>query len=88
MNVVLYDIDSKIPNLALMKLSSFYRSLGYHTQLSKKTEWIDAQRYFASVVFNSERSLREVEALVTMYGDKITVGGVGVQRQLTCPVGD
>ncbi len=83
MKIVLYDIDSKIPNLALMKLSSFYKSQGYHAQLSRKSEWIPAQLYFASTVFNSERSLHQVEKLVTMYGDHIAVGGSGVDLKTT-----
>ncbi len=78
MKVVLYDVDSKIPNLALMKLSSFYRSKGYQTLLSKKPRLIPADLYFASVIFNSEKSLNQVERLTELYGDRITIGGTGV----------
>ena len=78
MEVVLYDVDSKIPNLALMKLSSFFKSKGYHTLLSRKPQRIPADRYFASVVFSSEKSLNQAERLTELYGDRITIGGAGV----------
>ena len=76
--VVLYDVDGKIPNLALMKLSSFYRSKGYQTLLSKKPRLISADLYFLSVIFNSAKSLNQVERLTELYGDGITIGGTGV----------
>ncbi len=83
MKVVLYDVDSKIPNLALMKLSSFYKSKGYHTLLSKKPQHITANHHFASVVFNSQKSLNQVERLTELYGDRITIGGTGVDLKTT-----
>ncbi len=78
MKVILYDIDSKIPNLALMKLSSYYKNKGYKTLLSKKPIFIPGDLYFASVVFNSKKSLDLVNRLTKYYGDKITIGGTGV----------
>ena len=78
MKVVLYDVDSKIPNLALMKLSSFYRSKGHQTLLSKKPLLIPADLYFLSVIFNYDKSLHHVGRLTKLYGSKITIGGTGV----------
>ena len=83
MKVVLYDVDGKIPNLALMKLSSFYKSKGYQTLLSKEPRLIPAARHFASVVFNSEKSLHQVELLKNLYGESITIGGTGVDLETT-----
>ena len=83
MKVVLYDVDSKIPNLALMKLSSFYKSKGCQTLLSMEPRHIPADRHFASVVFNSEKSLNQVELLTNLYGDRITIGGTGVDLKTT-----
>ncbi len=49
MNILLVDVDSKIPNLALMKLSEFYKrqdcsveiqSLGFNGYPSKKPKVI------------------------------------------------
>lgn len=75
--VVLFDIDSKIPNFALMKLSSFYKNSGYHTSLIRTPRLIPANRYFASVVFNSKKSLSTIKRLKGLYGDKISIGGTG-----------
>ena len=78
MKVVLFDVDSKIPNLALMKLSSFYKSKGCLTLLSKKPQRISADLYFASAVFNSEKSRKKIERLKELYGDRIAIGGTGI----------
>jgi hypothetical protein len=85
MKVVLYDIDSRIPNLALMKLSSFYKNKGHHVQLSKKPWMIPSDRYLASSVFNSTKSLNQVQQLRQLYGDKIIIGGTGVDLKTTLP---
>lgn len=78
MKVVLFDVDSKIPNLALMKLSSFYKTKKYKVFLSKKIQRIIADFYFASAVFNFDKSLDKVERLNAIYGDKIKLGGAGI----------
>ena len=77
MKVVLYDVDSKIPNLALMKLSQFFKNKGYQTLLAKKPQLIAADQYYASVVFNIEKSHNIVKRLTELYGDKIVIGGTG-----------
>lgn len=78
MKVILYDVDSKIPNLALMKLSRFYKNKGFQTLLSRKPLFIPADLYFASVVFNSKKSLNLVERLTELYGNRIIIGGTGL----------
>lgn len=73
MAIGLIDIDSKIPNLALMKISSYYKNLGEEVefvQVNKKYEKI-----FASAVFT--RSKSECEKLLEVYGDKVEIGGTG-----------
>ena len=70
MKAVLFDVDSKIPNLALMKLSGFYKSKGYHTLLSKKPRRISADLYFAGAVFNSDKSLERIKRLKELYGKR------------------
>ena len=79
---MLFDIDSKIPNLALMKLSGFYRNKGYQTFLLKKPLPVSADRYYASVIFNSNKSLAKVQKLKGIYGDGITIGGSGESLKL------
>lgn len=83
MKVVLYDVDSKIPNLALMKLSSFYKRRGYQTLLCKEPRPIPADIYLASVVFYSEKSVNQVKRLTELYGDRITIGGTGVDLKMS-----
>jgi hypothetical protein len=85
MKVVLFDVDSKIPNLALMKLSSFYKSRGYQTVLSKKPRLLAADLYFSSAVFNSKKSLSQIKRLNELYGDRITIGGTGVDLRTRLP---
>lgn len=86
MKVVLYDVDSKIPNLALMKLSTYYNDHGYQSILSKKIQHIPANLYFASIIFNSQKSFKHIEKLTELYGDKVVLGGTGVDLKATLPV--
>lgn len=85
MKVVLYDVDSKIPNLALMKLSTYYKSKGYQSILSKKIQRIPADLYYASTIFNSQKSLNHVKKLTELYNEKIVIGGTGVDLKARLP---
>ncbi len=84
--VVLFDIDSRIPNLALMKLSSYYKKKGFGVILSRQPRWIQAHHHFASVVFNSNKSQAYVAELRRLYGDNIQIGGSGIDLASTLPV--
>ena len=47
MTIGLIDIDSKIPNLALMKISNYYKNLGEQVEFvqeNKKYEKIDLKK--------------------------------------------
>jgi hypothetical protein len=74
----LIDYDSRIPNLALMKLSAFYRGQGYVTHLNMLTPETafrqTPEQVFCSVVYqkNRERARR----LATLYPG-IIMGGTG-----------
>lgn len=83
--VVLYDIDSKIPNLALMKISSYYKRLGYEAVLSKKIELIPGTKYYASTIFHTPNSLAKVAHLQNLYGDHIDIGGSGLNLNKRLP---
>jgi len=83
MRAVFFDVDSKIPNLALMKLSSFYKSKGYCSILSRKPRRISADLYFASAIFNSGKSLELIGRLTQVYGDRMIVGGTGVDLEMS-----
>lgn len=69
----LIDIDSKIPNLALMKISNYYKSLGEQVEFVKPGVYYD--KIYASAVFT--RSHDECIRLQEHYGDKIEIGGTG-----------
>lgn len=73
MAIGLIDIDSKIPNLALMKISNYYKKLGEEVEFVQENK--DYEKIYASTIFT--RSKDKVEKLVEIYGDKIEIGGTG-----------
>lgn len=69
----LIDVDSKIPNLALMKISTYYKSIGEEVEfLAHGKEY---EKVFASAIFT--RSHNECLRLQDLYGDRIEIGGTG-----------
>lgn len=76
MKIGLIDVDGKLPNLALMKISNFYKSIGYQVEFvrpdAKKTEY---EKIYASAIFT--RSKSECGKLKEYYGDCIEIGGTG-----------
>ncbi|MBA7695187.1 hypothetical protein ES703_103809 [subsurface metagenome] len=69
MKVLLFDADLKMPNLALMKLSAYYKAMGYDVELNFPMGEYD--EVFASCVFTKNRHL--VETLPF----KVIGGGTG-----------
>lgn len=83
MKILLIDADSTIPNLALMKLSSHYKTYGaevkllrlnipYYPNRKKKVYHIDTEEYtlaFCSIIFPSSKEY--------ITGDGIEYGGTG-----------
>lgn len=69
----LIDVDSKIPNLALMKISTYYKSLGEEVEFVKPGG--EYEKVFASAIFT--RSYEECLKLQEQYGEKIEIGGTG-----------
>ena len=67
------DVDSKLPNLALMKISNYYKSLGEEVEFIEEGK--EYEKIFASAIFTRNRS--ECEKLKEKYGDKIDIGGTG-----------
>lgn len=83
--ILLVDVDSKIPNLALMKLSTYYKSLGYEVKLHKIgfsyypkkriVKTIDATPYdkvFISIIFKINKPYIKI-----INCKDVTYGGVG-----------
>ena len=83
--VVLFDIDSRIPNLALMKLSTYYKSRGYRVVLSRKVAYLKADEYLASAVFDSESTRKKLARLSQIYGDNVRIGGSAVDLRTRSP---
>lgn len=72
----LIDVDGKLPNLALMKISSFYKAAGEQVEFVQP----DASRkkyekIYASAIF--QKSQQECQYLQEYYGDQIEIGGTG-----------
>lgn len=94
MKIALIDFDSKIPNLALMKLSSHYKSKGHEVILhkfdttaypkkNKKTITFDASGYSrvcASIIFTSNK-----DKLNIVNCNKVDIGGTGFDLKKELP---
>ena len=89
--VALYDLDSRIPNLALMKLATHYRRLGGAVRLERIRSLAacravpEADRHLASVVFHTPSSHARWHALEKTLGDRLELGGSGFSLQKRLP---
>lgn len=84
-NVLLIDIDSKIPNLALMKLSTYHKSIGDNVGFNIS----DPDIVYASIVFDWNR--HKADGLKLLYPDAhIDIGGQGysLEKKLPMPNGN
>jgi len=72
----LIDVDGKLPNLALMRISSYYKNMGEQVEFvrpdAKKSDY---EKVFASAIFT--KSAAECEKLQQYWEDKIDIGGTG-----------
>ncbi len=81
--VLLVDVDSTLPNLALMKLSQSFKSQGRRVVLARGVQSLPmAGTILASCVFNTSGSAKRVEILRRRYGDTLVLGGSGVNLGL------
>ena len=84
--VLLIDVDSRLPNLALMKLSRYYKEKGEDVILRRKKSYLTkADKVYASSIFNSNASRYHIQALKKYYGNSIKIGGSGVDLSLRLP---
>jgi hypothetical protein len=79
MKVLLIDFDGKIPNLALMKLSTWHKAQGDEVYLNNCDK---PDKVYISTLFTWNR--REVEKLLQIYPDA-EVGGTGRDIHKTLP---
>lgn len=81
--IQLIHIDGRLPNLALMKLSAYYKSQGYKIKLSKGIEkYTGAEAVFGSSIFSFPNSASKLKNLKKFYGDSLTLGGSGIDLKL------
>lgn len=73
MTIGLIDIDSKIPNLALMKISNYYKNLGEQVEFVQENK--KYEKIYASTIFTRSKPI--VNKLIEKYEDKIEIGGTG-----------
>ena len=92
MRICLIDVDSQQPNLALMRLSTYYKGKGHSVKLfradlpyfpTRKRRMFFVpdgyDRYFASVVFSGTRKF------VQSGNKEVVFGGSGVDLSLSLP---
>ena len=87
-NVRLVQVDGKLPNLALMKLAHWHKSIGNRVTLSRTVqpslfEQATYHRVYGSAIFT--RSRGKLDELLTAYPDAV-VGGTGSRRTLDVSV--
>ena len=86
--VALYDVDSRISNLALMRLSAWHKARGWKVRLVRHSgEAIPADAHFAATIFHRSSSRRRVAALRETLGDSLVVGGTGWNLHTRLPAG-
>lgn len=83
--VALYDICGRIPNLALMKLSAYFKSRGYESVLCGETPLREAKRHYASCVFYHARANQALGRLRSCLGDDLVAGGSGIDLTVDLP---
>ena len=80
MRVLLIDVDSKIPNLALMKISAYHKARGDEVGFGIT----NPDKVYASVIFKKNRHL--VDGLSFYYPDaEIDIGGSGYDLRKVLP---
>ena len=70
MKVGIYDVDSKIPNLALMRISQWYKKQGHQTELYMPLLHSTYSKIYASKIFNYSSS--------SYLTDDMILGGTGI----------
>ena len=93
MKILLIDVDSKLPNIALMKLSGYYKNKGYNVELRKlnydyypKTKIIteinaiNYEKVFVSIIFPINKNV-----VIISNCKEIIYGGTGYNLKIRLP---
>ncbi len=84
--ILLLDIDSRLPNLALMKISRYFKEQGRKVVLAGKSSFIKGvEAVYASCVFFSCSSQKRIESLKNFYSESLILGGSGVDVDKRLP---
>jgi len=81
----LFDLDSRIPNLALMRLSTYYQKRGFEVLLARQPSHLKAQQYLASAIFHCELTKNKIAQLRGIYGADVQIGGSGIDLAKRLP---
>lgn len=76
MKILLIDMDSKIPNLALMKISAYYKRYFERDEIGFNVNNPDV--VYVSSIFSKNR--QQVLGLKSFYNAKFNIGGVGINN--------
>lgn len=80
MNILLIDIDSKIPNLALMKISAWHKAQGDRVGFDIQ----NPEKVYISCIF--KKNAGQARGVSTYYPDaEIDIGGSGISLSKTLP---
>jgi hypothetical protein len=84
--VLLVDLDSRLPNVALMKLSRFFKDQGEKAFLARhEARLAGAECVYASGIFSIPSTLNRLSKLQRYYGDALIAGGTGIDVGLRLP---
>ena len=85
-DVLLIDVDGRLPNPALMKLSRYFKEQGRSVKLGRGLTLIPSARaVYASSIFTSPASRRKVKTLREYYGNSLQLGGSGIDIRRRLP---
>ena len=89
-NVLLVDVDSMIPNLALMKLSAWHNAKGDNVLLRRGTKIPDGFKkydiaYISCIFSKNARSARRLAKIFSTSIGEVHLGGSGVDLKTTLP---
>ena len=84
--ILLIDVDGRLPNFALMKLSSYHKGQGREVILGRGNCRLKGpEAVYASAIFHNHVTDKRIATLRRYYGESIILGGSGVDLKLRLP---